>query len=267
MIRRLRAGHAPQFRRNPRADFSLFGLARFCLSIFAFAPLVSGCAGGSLPDVYPTAEDFEIHGIDVSKYQGDIDWNAVRASGVKFAWIKATEGGDRVDEKFAQNWAMAKTAGVPRGAYHFAYWCRPADEQAAWFISNVPNDPSALPPVLDVEWNPVSKTCPHHVSRDVALADMKTILDAMEHTYGKRPIIYTSIDFYRDVLDGEFADYQMWVRSVKYYPAVKYGTRQWNFWQHTAQGRVPGINGYVDRNAFYGSAEEWQTWLTAQDRG
>ncbi|MCC2096979.1 MAG: glycosyl hydrolase family 25, partial [Hyphomicrobiales bacterium] len=62
---------------------------------------------------------FPIHGIDVSKYQGDIDWNAVRASGVKFAWIKATEGGDHADERFLQNWNAAKAAGVPRGAYHF----------------------------------------------------------------------------------------------------------------------------------------------------
>src|SRR5271168_387517 len=143
-------------------------VSRFpCLALgalFALAIGLAGCGGGrrgggdgifDLDEGLPHPSDYPIHGIDVSKYQGDIDWNAVRASGVKFAWIKATEGGDRVDEKFAQNWAMAKAAGVPRGAYHFAYWCRPADEQAAWFITNVPNDPSALPPVLDVEWNPV----------------------------------------------------------------------------------------------------------------
>lgn len=248
--------------RSPGPDFGIPRLA-FLLSLFILLPLLlSGCAGG-MPDIYPSADDFEIHGIDVSKYQGDIDWNAVKASGVKFAWIKATEGGDVVDEKFTQNWEMAKAAGVPRGAYHFTYWCRPAEEQAAWFIANVPNDPSALPPVLDVEWNAASKTCPRHVSREEALATIKTILDAMQSAYGKRPILYTSIDFYHDVLEGELTDYSMWVRSVKDYPAVKYGTLRWNFWQHTAEGQVPGINGYVDRNAFYGSASDWQTWLTA----
>ena len=86
----------------------------------------------------PSPSNYEVSGIDVSKYQGDIDWNSVRAAGVRFAWIKATEGGDRVDEKFAQNWAAAKAAGVPRGAYHFAYWCRPMEEQAAWFTAHVP---------------------------------------------------------------------------------------------------------------------------------
>ncbi|MGD9657375.1 MAG: GH25 family lysozyme, partial [Methylocystis sp.] len=68
--------------------------------------------------------EFAVHGIDVSKNQGNIDWEQVRDAGVSFAIIKATEGGDRTDSKFAYNWAAAKAAGVPRGAYHFVYWCR-----------------------------------------------------------------------------------------------------------------------------------------------
>lgn len=226
----------------------------------ALALLLAGCAGGER-DFYPTAADFKIHGIDVSKYQGDIDWNAVRNAGVKFVWIKATEGGDYLDEKFAQNWTMAKAVGIPHGAYHFMYWCRPAQEQAQWFIEHVPKDPDALPPVLDVEWNPTSKTCPKRVPSDVARAEMKIILDAMERAYGKKPVIYTSVDFYHDVLKGEMAGYPMWVRSVKYYPAVKYGPRRWHFWQHTARARVPGISGNVDENAFYGSPHEWKAFL------
>jgi lysozyme len=153
------------------------------ISIFvlALAACVAGCAGGVLDDdPFPSPMAYEVHGIDVSKYQGDIDWTAVRASGVQFAWIKATEGGDRVDEKFAQNWAAAKAAGVPRGAYHFAYWCRSGEDQAAWFTQNVPNDPDALPPVLDVEWNGQSKTCPRKLPREEAIAAMKIILAAME---------------------------------------------------------------------------------------
>lgn len=231
-------------------------------SWLGLALLVGGCAGSITGDeLFPTPADYEVSGIDVSRYQGDIDWNSVRAGGVRFAWIKATEGGDRVDEKFAQNWAAAKAAGVPRGAYHFAYWCRPMEEQAAWFTANVPNDPDALPPVLDVEWNGQSKTCARRLPRDVAIAQMKIMLAAMEHAYGKKPVIYTSIDFHRDVMQGEFTDYPIWVRSVKYYPSVKYGNRHWHFWQHTAEGHVPGIRGNVDRNAFNGSIKDWQAWL------
>lgn len=226
---------------------------------------VAGCGSDIANSPYPKPGDFEIQGIDVSKYQGDVDWNAVASSGIRFAWIKATEGGDYLDEKFRQNWEAARAAGVRRGAYHFAYWCRPAKEQAAWFLANVPNDPDALPPVLDVEWNPQSRTCPQKLSRDEALAQMRTILEAMERAYGKKPVIYTAVDFYRDVLQGEMLDYPMWVRSVRAYPAVKYGDRRWHFWQHTATGSVPGVRGYVDRNCYYGSSDDWQNWL--RDKG
>ncbi len=249
----------------PRSTLTVAG--RFCSSLAALflMAFVAGCAGGgpSATDPYPHPSDYAIHGIDVSKYQGNIDWNAVHSSNVRFAWIKATEGGDYADEKFQANWEGAKAVGIPRGAYHFAYWCRSGEEQAAWFLRNVPNDPDALPPVLDVEWNAQSKTCPHHPPREVAIATMKTILAAMERAYGKRPIIYTSVDFHRDIMAGEFTDYPIWVRSVKYYPAVKYGDRQWHFWQHTAEGQVAGINGYVDRNCFNGTPREWQAWLSS----
>ena len=91
------------------------------------------------------------------------------------------------------------------------------------------------------------------------------LLDAMEQAYGKRPgDLHGSVDFHRDVLQGEFQDYPMWVRSVKAYPAVKYGDRRWHFWQHTATGSVPGVRGYVDRNCYYGSLDDWQNWLRNQ---
>ena len=81
------------------------------------------------------------------------------------------------------------------------------------------------------------------------------------------PVIYTSVDFHREILDGEFQDYPMWVRSVKYYPSVKYGERRWHFWQHTATGTVPGIHGNVDRNCYFGSMNDWRTFLAAQSAG
>src|ERR1700735_3454822 len=123
-------------------------------ALLALTLTLAGCGGGGsvldIDDNYPHPNDYPIHGIDVSKYQGDIDWNAVKDSGVKFAWIKATEGGDHLDEKFAANWAGAKLAGVPHGAYHFVYWCRPPSEEVSWFEQNVPVEDAVLPPVLGV---------------------------------------------------------------------------------------------------------------------
>ena len=73
---------------------------------------------------------YAVHGTDVSKYQTSIDWHKAKSSGVSFAFIKATEGGDRIDDYFDEHWATTKAAGVPRSAYHFYYFCRPAAEQA-----------------------------------------------------------------------------------------------------------------------------------------
>jgi lysozyme len=236
--------------------------------------LLSACGGGGAPglldfdDNYPKPTDYPIHGIDVSKYQGEIDWNAVANSGVKFAWIKATEGGDHLDDRFQANWQGAKLAGIPHGAYLFAYWCRPPMDEAIWFEQNVPVEDDALPPVLDVEPTPDSRTCRRHLERNATIADMKVMLEEMERHFGKRPIIYTSVDFYRAILDGgAFADYPIWVRSTKHNPAVPYGDRTWNFWQYRADGTVPGIDGYVDRNAFSGDQTQWQAFLDAKPVG
>jgi len=234
--------------------------AVFCLGA---ALMLAGCSG-SVPDteVYPTASDFEIHGIDVSRYQGDIDWNSVRDSGVRFAWIKATEGGDRADERFQANWTGAKQAGIPRGAYHFVYWCRAPMEEMANFEQTAPVEPDALPPVLDVEATPTSPTCHRHLTEASATADMQVMLDEMERHYGKRPIIYTTVDFYRAILsDGAFSNYPIWVRSTKYHPSVKYGGRAWRLWQYQSDARVPGIGTKVDKDAFYGDNRQWEAFL------
>ncbi len=212
--------------------------------------------------------EYTIHGIDVSKYQGDIDWQAVKESGVAFAFIKATEGGDNMDAKFQRNWEGARAAGVPRGAYHFVYWCRPPHEEIAQFKRVAPADPDALPPVLDVEATPTSKSCKRTLYREEVLADMRQMLEDMERHYGKKPIIYTSVDFYQAILHSDaLSEYPIWVRSTKYHPQVRYGSRKWTFWQYRSDGSVPGITGAVDQNAFHGDHETWKKWLKENTRG
>src|SRR5919106_1214014 len=149
---------------------ALVGFSGLALASCAAPTSYSSAAGDAKPHPrVARAQELPIHGIDVSKWQGKIDWASVRAAGTQFAFIKATEGGDHVDERFLENWHGAQQAGIPRGAYHFVYWCRPAHEQAAWFKRNVPQDPDALPPVLDVEWNGQSVNCPKKVPREQAL--------------------------------------------------------------------------------------------------
>jgi lysozyme len=209
---------------------------------------------------------YAVHGTDVSKYQRSVDWASARDAGISFAFIKATEGGDRVDDKFRTHWDGAKAAGIPRGAYHFYYFCRPAAEQAEWFIRNVPRDPTAMPPVLDMEWNHLSPSCKLRPPAATVQREMKIFLDIVEKHYGKRPIIYTSIDFFDDNQLASFRGYPYWLRSVAGHPTSRYGSHPFVFWQYTGTGKVPGIRGDADINVFNGSPAQWRQWVAQNTR-
>lgn len=204
-----------------------------------------------------------VHGIDVAKYQGNIDFARARASGVSFAFLKATEGGDRVDDRFKENWNEAKAAGVPRGAYHFYYFCTSAEQQARWFIRNVPREASSLPPVLDMEWNPQSPTCKKRPAPAVVRSEMKIFLSLVERHYGKKPVIYTTPDFFEDNGLASFKGFPWWLRATNEHPDAKYDGHPWVFWQYTGTGRVPGITGDADINVFRGDAKAWRSWLAS----
>lgn len=208
----------------------------------------------------PGPEAYAVHGIDVARYQGDIDWKRVRRAGVGFAYIKATEGGDVLDPQFKANWRGAARAGIPRGAYHYFYFCRSAEEQARWFIANVPRDPNALPPVLDMEWNHRSPTCRKRPSSAVVRAEAERFVRIVSAHYGKRPVIYTTVDFYGDTYIGRLHGTDFWLRSVAGLPRQTYPGQRWTLWQYTGTGAVPGIDGPVDINVYRGSAESFAGW-------
>ena len=203
-----------------------------------------------------------VHGVDVSRWQGRIDWENLRSQGANFAYIKATDGGDHLDPMFRANWRGAAQAGLRRGAYHFFYWCRTAGEQADWFIRNVPKVEGALPPVIDVEWNGES-SCKRRPGRAKVLEKMQVFMDKLEAHYGQRPIIYTAPDFYRDNLTGAFLDYPFWLRSVAAHPSKRYPGRKWVFWQYSGSGLSHGVRGRIDLNVFHGSEAEWRQWVAA----
>jgi lysozyme len=211
------------------------------------------------PNRQPT--DYAVHGTDTSRWQPSIHWEKVQNAGISFAFIKATEGGDVLDKSFKENFAKAKAAGVPRGAYHFYYFCTAPEVQAKWYLRHIPKDAGAMPPVLDAEWNHVSKTCPGKPSPAKVRKDLSVWLNIVEKATGKRPIIYTTPDFYDDNDMGRFEAHDFWLRSTAAHPSERYPHERWTFWQYTGTGKIPGIEGKADINVFRGSAEDWRKWL------
>ena len=181
-------------------------------------------------------------GVDVSAHQGRIDWDALARADVRFAYIKATEGGTFVDPRFAANWRDAGRAGVRRGAYHRFTLCRSAAAQAANFIHTVPRAGDALPPAVDVE---NFQDC---ASR-AAVAQIEEFLNALEAHYGARPILYVTRQFH-DAHERDFPGERFWIRSLYAPPEFRRGN--WVIWQHHNYAQRPGINAPVDLDAFRG---------------
>lgn len=201
---------------------------------------------------------YSIHGIDVSRYQQTIGWKLVKEMEVAnirigFAFIKATEGINGLDGQFNRNWAQAKRAGVPRGAYHFFIASKSGKAQAENFIENVKLQAGDLPPVLDIEQvNGASVT-----DLQQRVADW---LNVVEKKYKVKPIIYTNVVFYETFLAGRFDDYPLWVAHyfAKDKPRIK---RNWHFWQHSEAGHANGIDAFVDFNVFNGDSAAFKKLL------
>ncbi|MCB1386767.1 MAG: glycoside hydrolase family 25 protein [Nitratireductor sp.] len=211
-------------------------------------------------------DHYQVHGVDVSRWQGRIDWPHLRRQGANFAYIKATEGDDFADPEFRRNWNAAASAGVPRGAYHFFHWCSYGSHQAEWFIRNVPKEKGALPPVIDVEWNHASRTCRYKPSPAIVRQKMKVFMEKVERHYGQKPIIYTSPDFYDDNLKGHFRNHSFWLRSVAAHPKKRYPGQDFAFWQYSGTGLSADHSTQIDLNVFNGTARSWRRWLNAHTR-
>lgn len=196
---------------------------------------------------------FDVHGIDISHYQGSIDWDKLVLNRetdfpLHFIFMKATEGGDHGDDTFEDNFAEAGRRGFIRGAYHFFSPKTDPLKQADFFIRTVKLRPGDLPPVLDVEVTGKK-------SKKELQQRIKRWLDRVEAHYGVKPILYTSYKFKNSYLDdATFNAYPYWIAHY-YVDSVKY-EGQWHFWQHTDIGTVSGINHDVDLNVFNGTLEE-----------
>jgi lysozyme len=239
---------------------AIFGAVVFCGAFATYKLWAANNKGISASPSYPSfgveiPDNYNVHGIDVSRHQKYIDWEAVskmnhRDVSVSFAFIKASEGRTIVDEYFKENWKETKKAGIMRGAYHFYRTHLTPHDQFALFKSQVPKlEKGDLPPVLDVE---IKGSCSPALMRK----NVKIWLNLAEKHYGMKPIIYTNWAFYKHYLQSKDLDkYPLWIAHYKT-TNLNEKTSKWHFWQHTDKAKINGIRGGVDFNVFKGDEHD-----------
>lgn len=209
----------------------------------------------------PSLHRYPIQGLDVSAHQGKIYWNFVDTRRWSFVYIKATEGGDFKDPRFAENWRASAKTGLKRGAYHFFTFCKPGAEQAQNFMQSVPVEAQTLPPVVDLEFG---GNCAHRPEKADFIKELGTFLQTLEQHYRQKPVLYLTRSFAQSYLSPDpFPEQPLWYRDILKKPGPVLG-RPWQLWQYSNRGHVEGIEGFVDQNVFAGTAEAFAQFLKPQ---
>lgn len=209
------------------------------------------------PPAPPPPSGDTLQGLDVSNYQGSVDWGAVVAAGGSFAYIKATEGTGFVDQRFGGNSAGAADAGVVRGAYHFALPDRSSGAtQANFFVDHGGGwvaDGITLPPVIDMEYNPYGPTC-YGLSKGQMAGWVADFSDTVHNRTGRWPVIYTTTNWWSTCTgdNGSLGDDPLWIARYSSTPgALPAGWDFFTFWQYADAGVFPG-----DQDIFSGGLDE-----------
>ena len=214
---------------------------------------------GQLKLNIPNPEEYPVNGVDVSRYQGDIQWDVIAQQDITFAFIKATEGSSYKDPCFDFNWEESRNNGIYAGAYHFFSFESSGETQAQNFISAVGALDNDLPPVVDLEFYGDYVETP--LSKKETRRILDALLETLEEYYGVKPIIYTTPKaYYQYLFGGGYGDYPLWMRNTYYEPKMK-----WAFWQYSDKGELEGYDGrqadnleeYIDLNVYNGSFEEF----------
>ncbi len=194
---------------------------------------------GWLPNWRPALRLCERYGIDVSAHQGAIDWDRVAHDNISFAYIKATEGGDFVDARFAVNWAAARRAGVTVGAYHFFSLCTAGDVQARNFLATAPPDDGAMPPAVDLE---LAGNCDNRPDPGAVRHDLTSFLTIVEASWRENTVLYVGDDFAQRYPLGAEPGRPLWERRILRRP----GGNDWTIWQVDGFAHIAGVSGRVD---------------------
>jgi len=186
------------------------------------------------------------NGIDVSHFQGNINWQLVKTSGIDFAFIKATDGVSDTDPKFLDNWRGASQENIKTGAYHFFRPNENPEQQAQHFINTIKQagyNQENLPPALDVE---ISDDVPSEILANNVFIILNKISEQLKIT----PAIYTTASFWNSAVQKNLSQYPLWIADWEngQAPALPQDWNTWTYWQYTSRGEIQGINGPVDLN-------------------
>jgi len=234
-----------------------FGRRGLILALLALPVLAGGAValglwlyeGGVVRPANPDPRDYPVRGIDVSHHQGAIGWRRVKASGVDFAYLKASEGGDHRDRTFSVNAQAAAQAGLPTGAYHFFTLCKPGEEQARNFLTATATARLRLAPAIDLEFG---GNCAARPARRDFHRELARYIRVVRAVTGREPVLYVTEDFHAAyIAQSPFQRRSMWVRDLVG-GLNKPAHARVIIWQYGARGRVPGIEGPVDLNAWVG---------------
>ena len=200
-------------------------------------------------DPYIMCEDTceHVHGIDLSHYQGEVFWETVgQRTKMAYVYLKATEGGDRIDARYERNIELAHRYGLKVGSYHFFRPKTPLLQQLRNFTAQCLPGEQDLIPMIDVE---TTGNMPDEQFCDSLL----TFLWLIEHAYHQKPLVYTFRNFYNWHLVGKLDGYQLMVAMYQDEEPVLADGRDITMWQYTGKGRIIGVNGYVDKSRFLGN--------------
>lgn len=212
----------------------------------------------------PNPDKYPVRGVDVSSYQGNIDWEILSSQDISFAFIKATEGSSFVDPHFEYNYTEAQKSDLRIGAYHFFSFDSEGETQADHFITTVDKVENMLPPVVDFEFYGDKERNPPEAQSTRDQLDM--LLSKLEEYYGIKPIIYATEKSYSMYLSEYYQAYDIWIRNVISSPNIS-DNREWTFWQYTNREKLEGYDGvekYIDMNVFCGSREDFSRYAKCQ---
>ena len=198
---------------------------------------------------HPELSGYKVKGVDVSSYQGDIDWDVLASQEIDFAYIKATEGSSTVDRCFEANWNNSSNTDLRIGAYHFFSFESSGENQAKLFCDTVKAVSNMLPPVIDVEFYGRFHGA-DDIDVDAVKKELRSMVDILTEHYGVKPIVYVSSETYNLIVRDDFPDCGLWYRSV-YGPVPK--DVKWTIWQYSNRHVLKGYSGTercIDMNVF-----------------